>query len=131
MSNKKEVYKGFANHYRKLLFEGGKLFLYDDELVFKPYFFNLSRKPITIPLNKIKAVDIESFFLLGPNLYITLLGGEEIFSVFYPKVWCEYIRQQINKYRHQKNTASTIIKQINSSDKESHEQSKHKRKLEL
>jgi len=131
MSNKKEVYKGFANHYRKLLFEGGKLFLYEDELVFKPYFFNLSRKPITIPLNKIKAVEIDSFFVFGPNLCITLLREEEIFSVFHPKVWYEYIRKQINKCRHQKNTASTIIKQIASSDKESREQSKHKRKLEL
>ena len=131
MTDRKVIYKGLASHTRKAVADGGTLTLFEDELVFKPHFFNLSRELITIPLNKIKAIEIEGLFIFGPNLCITVLGREEMFSVFHPKVWREHIRQQLNKYRDQKNTGTTTIKQITSSDKESRHQLKHKRKLEL
>lgn len=96
--------EGRANHWKGIEAVGGRLFLTDHRLVFKPHSFNIQIREESISLDQIVSIKPNrTFFILPNQISVELANGkEERFVVWNRKKWMEKI-EQIKKKMPQKN----------------------------
>ena len=98
------VKEGRANHWQGIEAVGGRLFLTDHRLVFKPHRFNIQIHEESISLDQIVSIKPGRTFLVLPNQISVELsnGKEERYVVWNRKSWIEKI-EQIKRKMSQKN----------------------------
>lgn len=91
------IYYGGGNHFLNREGVGGRLFLFETELVFKSHKFNLQNHELTIPLNDIDKVELFNVAGFVPNgLLIRLKSGKmESFVVNNRLVWKSMIEKTL------------------------------------
>ena len=89
------VKEGRANHWKGIEAVGGRLFLTDHRLVFKPHSFNIQIHEESISLDKIVSIKpSRTFFVLPNQISVELANGrEERYVVWNRKSWIEKIEQ--------------------------------------
>ena len=89
--------QGLANHFRGWIADGGKLYLTDQSLWFKPHWLNLNTDELIIPLSEV--IDVSACLTAGivPNgLRVVTTEGEERFVVNDRQNWVTEIERAID-----------------------------------
>ena len=99
-----KIYEGAANFQKNVETVGGKLFLFEDKLMFEPHAINVQKTPVVINLSLVSEISLGWTKLLG---FIPLLANAIIvstntgehyrFTVFGRKEWINKINDAINR----------------------------------
>jgi len=101
-SNEKIIKKGRANHLRKIEWVGGKLFLTNQKLIFKPHQLNIQTYEVVIPLDEIVSVEAKHSDFISRELRVLLKNNSvEKFYVYGRKSWLQEVKKVISEYRKQ------------------------------
>jgi len=95
IEGKEIIWEGQANHFKGLEAVGGRLFLTNDELVFKSHSMNIQNHELVVPLNQI--IDIKTTLTLGIiNNGVQIITNNNVtekFVVNNSSKWMEKIRE--------------------------------------